>query len=244
MNSTNGELLLFWSLPIVGLIWIAAFFAFPGFAHPMSPSLTADQVAAFYSDPENLPRIRDSLIVFNWFGIGLVPVLVLIVMQILRMAHRTPIFAYSFLGCIAAGPTLFFLADLFWLIAAFRPDRDPALIQLMNDLGWVTFTSQVGFLIAQNVFLAVAIYLDRQAEPIFKTWVAHFNLLIAAALAPASFAALELSGPLAWDGLISFWIKNGAIALWIIVMGVVLGRVIYRQRRETGITIRNVEMPA
>jgi hypothetical protein len=235
MRRTDGELLLFWSLPFVGLIWVAAFLAFPGFVHPMSPSLSADQVAAFYADPNNLPRIRYSMIVFNWFGIGLVPVLVLIVMQILRMAHRTPILAFSFLGCIAGGPTLFFLADLFWLIAAFRPDRDPALIQLMNDLAWITFTTQVGFLVAQNVFLAIAIYIDRQARPVFRSWVAHFNLFIAAALAPAAFSAMALSGPLAWDGVISFWLKNIAIGLWIVVMGVVLGQAIYRQRREEGL---------
>ena len=102
-------------------------------------------------------------------------------MQITRMDHRTPILAYCFLGCIAGGPTLLCVADLFWLLAAFRPERDPALIQLLNDLAWVTFTAQVGFLVAQSVFLALAIYLDRQARPVFKPWVGHFNLLIAAA---------------------------------------------------------------
>jgi hypothetical protein len=202
----------------------------------MSPALPANQVAAFYSDASNLPRIRYSMIIFNWFGVGLIPILVLIVMQIMRMAHHTEILAFSFLGCIAGGPTLFCLADLFWLIAAFRPDRDPALIQLMNDLAWVTFTSQVGFLVAQNVFLALAIYLDRQARPVFKMWVAHFNLLIAAALAPASFTAMALSGPLAWDGLLSFWLKNIAITVWMLVMAVILGQAIYRQRQEEAVT--------
>jgi hypothetical protein len=230
MKSVNGELLVFWSLPIVGLIWILSFLAFPGFVHPMSPTMPAEQVAAFYRDPDNLPRIRYSMIVFNWFGVALIPFLVLIVMQIRRMAHRTPILAFCFLGCVAGGPTLFCVADLFWLIAAFRPERDPALIQMFNDLAWVTFTGQVGFLVAQSVFLALAIYLDRQARPVFRSWVGHFNLLVAAALAPASFVALASSGPLAWDGLLSFWVKNGAIAAWIVVMAIVLGQAIYRRR--------------
>jgi hypothetical protein len=234
MKNTNGELLIFWSLPVVSIIWALAFLAFPGFVHPLSPTLSADEVAAFYRDPQNLPRIRYSMIVFNWFGVALIPFLALIVMQIRRMAHRTPILAYCFLGCIAAGPTIFCLADLFWIITAFRPERDPALIQLFNDLAWVTFTGQVGFLVAQSVFLALAIYLDRQPEPVFRPWVAHFNLLVAAALAPAAFVGLALTGPLAWDGLLSFWVKNSAIAAWIVVMTVVLGQTIYRQRREAG----------
>jgi len=232
---TDGEQILLWTLPAVGLIWLSAFLLFPGFVHPMSPTMSADSVAAFYRDPENLPRIRYSMILFNWFGVGLIPMLTLIVMQIRRMAHRTPIFSYSLLACAAGGPTLFLVANLFWLLAAFRPERDPVLIQLFNDLAWVTFTSQVPYLIAQSVLLALAIYLDRQSRPVFGRWVAHFNLLIAAALVPAAFVGLALGGVMAWDGLLSFWVRNVAIGLWVVVMGIVLARAIRRERVEEGI---------
>jgi hypothetical protein len=202
----------------------------------MSPTLTADEVAAFYRDPENLPRIRYSMILFNWFAVGLIPILALIVLQIRRMAHRTPIFSYAILACAAGGPTIFLMANLFWLLAAFRPERDPQLTLLFNDLAWVTFSTQVGFLIAQSVILALAIYLDRQARPVFERWVAHFNLAVAALLVPAAFVGAAMTGPLAWDGLLTFWVRNAAIGLWIVVMGVLLGRAIYRQRNAEGAT--------
>jgi hypothetical protein len=102
---------------------------------------------------------------------------------------------------------------------------------MFNDLAWVTFIGQVGFLIAQNVFLALSIYLDRQERPVFPRWVAHFNLVIALALVPASFVGLALAGPLAWDGSISFWLRNGAIGVWIVVMTVVMGRKLSVRRR-------------
>jgi len=235
MRRADGELILLWTLPALGIIWISAFFLFPGFIQPMSPTMSAEEVAAFYRDPANLSRIRYSMILFNWFCVGLVPILTLIVMQIRRMAHRTPILSYCMLGCATGGPTLFLIANLFWLLAAFRPERDPELIQMFNDLAWVTFTSQVPYLIAQSVILALAIYLDRQSRPVFKPWVAHFNLLVAAALAPAAFIGLALGGPMAWDGLFPFWVKNIAIAVWIIVMGIVLGQAIQRQRVEEGV---------
>jgi hypothetical protein len=228
----EGELLLFWLVPVLGITWLAAFLLFPGFVHPMSPTLSAEQVAAFYRDPDNLPRIRASMIVFNWFGIALVPFLALITVQIGRMAHRTAMLKYCYFGSLTGGPVLFFIADLFWLLAAFRPERPAAETQLFNDLAWVTFTSQVGFLIAQCLFLALAIYLDRQARRVFPRWVAHFNLGIAAALAPASFVGLALSGPLAWDGALSFWLRNGAITAWIVVMTLVIGRKLYAARLE------------
>lgn len=232
--SSRGELILLWAMPFVWLFWVAAFFAFPGFVHPMSPRMSADEVARFYFAPENLSRIRYSMIVFNWFGVALIPLLCMIAMQIHRMAHRTPIFTYCFIGCIAGGPTLFCIADLFWLIAAFRPERDPELIMLFNDMAWITFTSQVAFLVAQNIFLAIAIYIDRQPVPIFPRWIAIFNLLTAGVMAPAGFAAMSLDGPLAWDGAISFYLKNGAIALWIVVMTLATGKALYRQRCFTG----------
>jgi hypothetical protein len=230
LRRTDGELVLLWTLPASAIIWIGAFLLFPGFTPPMSPTMTAEQVAAFYRD--NQAAIRSSMILFNWFGVCLVPVLILIVMQIRRMAHRTPIFSYCMLGCIAGGPTLFLIANVCWLLAAFRPERKPELTQLLNDFAWITFTTVVPFLIAQSVILALAIYFDDQSQPVFNRWVAHFNLLIAAALVPAAFVGLALTGPLAWDGALSFWLKNIAIAVWIVVMGVVLGQAVYRERAE------------
>jgi hypothetical protein len=232
MRRADGEWILVWTLPVVGILWISAFLLFPGFVHPMSPSLSAEEVAAFYRDPVNLSRIRTSMILFNWFSVGLVPLLALLVLQIRRMAHRTPIFSYSLIACAAGGPTIFLLADLFWLLAAFRPERDPQLTLLLNDLAWITFATQVGFLIAQSVILSLAIYLDRQARPVFRPWVAHFNLLIAAAMLPAAFAGLALEGPIAWDGVLTFWVRNIAVGVWIAVMGVVLGQAVARQRAE------------
>jgi hypothetical protein len=232
MRRADGELILLWTLPVLGILWISVFLLFPGFVPPMSPTMSAEEVAVFYRDPHNLPRIRYSMIVFNWFAVGLIPVLALIVLQIRRMAHRTPIFSYAIIACAAGGPTIFLMASLFWLLAAFRPERDPGLILLFNDMAWVTFSSQVGFLIAQSVLLALAIFLDRQARPVFGRWVAHFNLLVAAALVPACFVGLAMEGPIAWDGLLTFWTRNVAVGLWIAVMGIVLGRTIHRRRVE------------
>lgn len=232
MRRADGELIVFWTLPVLAVIWAASFFLFPGFAHPMSPSMTAAQVAAFYRDPAHLSRIRYSMILFNWFGVGLIPILMLLVTQLRRMAHRTPILSYCLVCCAAGGPTLFVVADVFWLLAAFQPGRDPQLTLMFNDLAWMTFTTAVPFLIGQSLVIALAIYLDRPDRPVFRRWVAHFNVVVAAALVPAAFTGLALSGPMAWNGLLPFWVKNIAIAAWIIVMTIVLGRNIYRQRAE------------
>ena len=228
MKRLTGERIIFWALPAVAIIWIAAFFLFPGFLPPMSPEWSAQRVATFYAD--HTSRVRYSMILFNWFCVALIPILMLIVERMRGMAHRTPILRYCVIGVAGAAPIAFLTATIFWLLAAFRPHRAPSLTQLYNDLAWITFTCGVPFLVALCLFLAVAIYLDERARPVFAQWVGHFNLLIAVALVPAGFAGLTLTGPFAWNGFLSFWVKNVAIALWLVVMAVVLGQSIRRDQ--------------
>lgn len=228
----DGETVLFWTLPVVLVIWVVVFCLFPGFWPPMSPTMSAAEVAAFYRDPENLPRIRYSMILFNWFCVGLVPVLMLLASQVRRMAHRTPIFTYSIIACAAYAPATFLMSSLFWLLAAFRPDRDPQLILVFNDMAWVTSAAQVGSLIALSVLLALAILLDRQSRPVFPRWVAYFNFLIAIVLVPVCFVGMAMDGPFAWNGVVGFWTRNAAWCVWIVVMGVVVGRAIQRRPSE------------
>src|ERR1700752_5485396 len=61
-TKNDGELLLFWLVPVLGLTWVATFLLFPGFLPPMLPGWSAEQVAAFYRDPHQLPLIRGSMI--------------------------------------------------------------------------------------------------------------------------------------------------------------------------------------
>jgi hypothetical protein len=213
----------------VAVTWIGAFLLFPGFVHPMSPRESAQDVAAFYRD--HTARIRYSMILLNWFCVALIPLLMLIVERMRGMAHRTPILRFCMIGVAGAAPIAFLTSTVFWLLAAFQPERAPELTQLLNDLAWVTFTCGVPFLVAQCGFLALAVALDRQETPVFPRWVGRFNVLIAIALVPAAFAGLTKTGVFAWDGFVSFWVKNVAIALWIVVMSVVLARAIEGDHR-------------
>ena len=234
MGRISGERIIFWTLPAVAIIWILAFCLFPGFLPPMSPTSSAADVARFYQ--EHTARVRYSMIVLNWFCVALIPILMLIVERMRRMAHRTPIMRYCMIGVAGAAPIAFLTSSVFWLLAAFRPDRAPDLTQMYNDLAWITFTCGVPFLVGQCVFLAISIGLDDQPQPVFPQWVASFNIVIAIALIPAAFAGLAHTGVLAWNGLLSFWVKNIAIALWIIVMSVVLAKALQRDVAVAGTT--------
>jgi hypothetical protein len=168
----------------------------------------------------------------NLCAIMLVPFFMTIVVQIKRMALPSHLLAYCYLCGIAGGATLFAIADIFWLIAAFRPDRNPQLILLLNDMAWLIFTAPVGMVVVANLCLALAIFLDARAEPIFPRWVAYFNIATAVAMTPAACAVIFATGPLAWDGAVSFWLRIGAFSLNIAVMFIVLRSAINRQATE------------
>jgi len=76
--------------------------------------------------------------------------------------------------------------------------------------------------------LAIAIAYDDQPDPVFPPWVARFNVVVAIALVPAGFAGLTRSGPFAWDGILSFWLRNFAITMWLVVMWIELRRAMDR----------------
>lgn len=219
-GSRAGERLIYWTwVPLVALL-VGAFVLFPGFIPPVSPAASAEEVATFYR--QDLSRVRYSMILFNWFGVALIPIVLLIAERMRAMAHRTPVLRYCVIGVAGGAPIVFLTSTVFWLLAAFRPERSPDLTLMTNDLAWITFTCGVPFLVALYLFLALAVLWDAQAQPVFPRWVAWFNVAIAAAVAPAGFSGLTKSGVFAWDGLVSFWVKNVAFLLWIVVMAVML----------------------
>jgi hypothetical protein len=161
-----------------------------------------------------------------------------IVVQMKRMATQSHVFAYCFLTAAVCGATLFALADIFYLVAAFRPDRNPELVQLLNDMAWMIFIAPVGTVVAQLLLLALAIYFDNGPNPVFPRWVGHYAVATALVMAPAVGAAIFRTGPLAWDGVVSFWLRNGAFALFVVVMFFVLRAALHRQAVEDGVAAR------
>lgn len=219
-----------WMVPFFGGILLIAFLAFPGFFPPMSPQLSADEVAAFYA--ENTTMIRFSMITVNLCAIMLIPFFMTIVVQMKRMALPSHVLAYSYLAAAATGATLLAIADIFWLVAAFRTGRDPQITLLLNDMAWLIFIAPVGMIVVANLCLALAVLLDAQPRPIFGRWVAAFSIATGAAMTPAAFAVVFRSGPLAWDGVVSFWLRIGAFGLYVVVMFFVVRAAIQRQAAE------------
>lgn len=233
--NTRGQRILLWTVPPAMALFALAFVLFPVMSPPLSPTLTPEEVATFFRDYNT--GILGVVILCNLLAGSLVPLFAVTAVQISRTGTSSSVFTYAYITCVGAGTTAFILADYCWGVAAFRPDRDPQLISLLNDMAWFFFTAPVGTIVVQNLCLAISIYLDDRPDPIFPRWVAHFNIVTAVLLIPGAFSFLFKSGPLAWDGAVSFTLRVVVLGSYLVVMFLVLVRVVNRQGSEQAVLV-------
>ena len=100
------------------------------------------------------------------------------------------------------------------------------MIQTLNDAAWLMFVGIVCTAVVQFLVIGLAILQDKRATPIFPRWSGYYCLWTALLVTPGSFVPFFKSGPLAWNGLLSWWIPVAVLALWFFVMTPVLLRAI------------------
>jgi hypothetical protein len=110
--------------------------------------------------------------------------------------------------------------------AAYRPERNPDVTQALNDFLWFAIIGFAGPLIIQVVILAFAVFNDGREVPSFPRWFGYFNIWYAVLGVPSCAIYLFKGRPLAWNGLIAFWIPFGAFGVWMIVTTVMLVRAV------------------
>ena len=69
MNTTDQRICL-WLVPGFGALLMLAFGIFPGFFPPLSPTLSAEEVATFYRN--NVGAIRASMLICNVCGVAFI----------------------------------------------------------------------------------------------------------------------------------------------------------------------------
>ncbi|MCD9029155.1 hypothetical protein LDO26_13195 [Luteimonas sp. BDR2-5] len=206
------------------------FFLADLYAPPPSPAWGAEETYAY------LMERRTGIL---WLAIGmnlLAPFFyffaVITSMQIKRIEGHFGLLSFLQLTTAVVAPTgwCYPLATL--ANAVYRPDRDPALIQLMNDQYWLTMVG-VAFIFSLNIFIiGLAALLDRRKNPVFPRWFAYSNFFFALAFAPGVLIYAVQTGPMAWDGLFPLWIPSTVFPLWQISMVVCLLRAVKSEEKE------------
>jgi hypothetical protein len=145
--------------------------------------------------------------------------------------HRMSVsrgYAYSYLVLISLSALPGMLLMCVALsVGAMRPDRDPALINWLYDLGFLSYVGTMGvFLIASLVWM-VAILLDTNG--VLPKWFAYLNLCNALTEVVVSPAWVFKRGPFALDGVIAWWIDMVVFGIYAGASFLVLRTMIIRE---------------
>jgi hypothetical protein len=118
--------------------------------------------------------------------------------------------AFGWIGVVA-----FMAPPLLWLVAAYRADtQSPEVTQMLHDLGWLGFIGTGVLAMLQLLVLAVAILTDRNSTPVLPRWLGYGAVWVSIIFIPGFFVFFFFDGPLAWNGLLAFWLPIGAFVLW------------------------------
>lgn len=201
-----------------GIICVLLFFGgfvAAGFLPPLSPGMSAAQVAAHYQSHTAGIRLGAGLIFLSsgfyvWFT-------AVISGQMRRIPGVHPTVVNAQLAGGAFGCLTFLVPALLFTVTAFRPDRSPDATLLLNDMSWIILVMPWIPFMAQYFAFAFAILSDPGPQPVFPRWLAYFNIWTELMFTPAIILPFFKSGPFAWNGVFVFWVPATAFTALFIV---------------------------
>ncbi len=152
----------------------------------------------------------------------------------MRRMSVSPAFAYSYLiiYSLSAVPGML-LTCIFLVVGTMRLDRDPQLMSLLYDAGFLSFSGTMGIFLVGSVIWAIAILLDRNR--VLPKWFGYFNICNALTEVVVATCWIAKSGPFAWNGVISFYINMAVFGAYTGIFITLLRKMIKREDFGTGI---------
>jgi hypothetical protein len=144
--------------------------AIAGFLPPIAPSANAAQIAALYQG--DYTRIRVAMLVVMLAALIFVPFAAVTSQFIARIEGTAGVLTYTFLLGAAGNMVLTFCPAIWWLTAAFRPDRRAELIYLMSGMAWLQFLGGISMYLAMPLAVMVARCATRAQHRCFRAGAA------------------------------------------------------------------------
>jgi hypothetical protein len=197
---------------------------------PASPNLSAPELATHFA-------LHHNAILFGNSMAALVAVLwVLWTAQLTvvmwRIEGSSPVLTLVQLsGGILTAWVLIFCPAI-WATAVFRADSDPNLVRTLNDLGFLLFNITYAVTSVQAVTAGLVGLADKSSRPVFPRWVCGWAIFTGISFVPLTAMPFFKTGPLAWNGAISFWALFATYFLWTASMGICMVKDASRRLRE------------
>ena len=190
---------------------------------------TAD-LAAHFREHQNTLRVA--------YGVGMLGAVFYVTWSVglfeimRRMEAPGSMLSYLQLFCGAVTFIVPSVACLFWLTAAFRPETDPNIIQLLFDMGWLFIDMMFPVTSVQYISIGMLALRDKRSVPLFPKWVAWLGIWIAIEFLVELIMPFFRSGPFSWSGLFGYWIPFGGALVWQVSVAIYTLKAIPRLEAE------------
>jgi hypothetical protein len=204
------------------------FVAFLRFIPPPAPSASAQEIAAHFLASPNLRRLGVLLLLA---GTVLSLPIYLVLLDYFRRIEggRSPL-ANLYMFTLAISTIGTWMCGFLWSALAFRPDQNPAAMQVLNDVAWYAATFP-WFAIPQFVAMGLCSFRD-VSETYFPRWFGWLNIWIAFIAVGGSLVIFFKDGAFAWNGILGFYLPLIAGVPWFIAVLIYLFKALRRDERE------------
>ena len=204
---------------------------------PASPNLGAQELAthfAMHHDAILLGNSMAALVAVLW-----IPWTAQLTVVMWRIEGPSPVLTIIELigGALTAWVLMF--CPAIWATAAFRPESDPNSIRALNDVGFILFNITYAVTSVQAIAAGLLGLSDQSERPVFPRWVCYWAIFAGISFVPLTAMPFFKTGPLAWNGAISFWALFGTYFFWTASMGFCMAKDAIRRLRDE----REVDMP-
>ncbi|BBY80200.1 hypothetical protein MPUL_13580 [Mycolicibacterium pulveris] len=201
-----------------------------GFVPPMPPTTGADEVAQLFVD--DALRIRTGMVLVMFSALALIPFVAVTAQMIARIEGSAGVLTYTFLIGGVGNMVLSFYPAVWWLTAAYRADRAPELIHLVNDLSWLQFIGGVTMYFGMPLTIMVASLCDKSPDPVFPRWCGYTMGWVVLVTVPDQLLFFFQTGPFAWNGVLGLWVPAVMFGVFFISTVVVVRRALLRERQS------------
>jgi hypothetical protein len=216
--------LLYPGLLILGW-WLLA-----DFVPPPHPGAAASDIVHQYH--EHTTRIRAGMVLCMFAAVMAMPLGATVAYFIRRIEGFTgPLTLLQVMGAVGMAVLTFYPA-MWWLIALFRPDRSPELTRMLSDAAWLQFVGGLTIYYPTIVTMAIAAFIDKSERPAFPRWFGYLNLWLFVLLLPGQMIFFFKTGPLAWNGVLAFYLAFIAFGLWFPIAFSVLRKAVRQVQDE------------
>ena len=101
------------------------------------------------------------------------------------------------------------ISGLLLAINSYRLNRSVEITEMLNDTFWFVWVATWPTFIVQFLTFASAVIVDCRPKPLFPKVLAAVNILVSIIPIPGNVSAhCFKTGPLAWNGAMSFWVPG------------------------------------